>query len=126
MWEASICPPSIAWLPPLSRLGRGRHVSRQEPTVDLFEHQGKEFFARYGMPVSPGEAVFSVDEAVAAAERLGARPTWARIALDCAPLLARSGGTRRARSLLEDSAKLAEELKMDGVAHGSRKQLARY
>jgi len=39
--------------------------------VDLFEHQGKEFFARYGMPVSDGEAVFSIDEAVAAAERLG-------------------------------------------------------
>jgi succinyl-CoA synthetase beta subunit len=39
--------------------------------VDLFEHQGKEFFAHYGMPVSPGEAVFTVDEAVAAAERLG-------------------------------------------------------
>ncbi|MDG1410806.1 MAG: ADP-forming succinate--CoA ligase subunit beta [Acidimicrobiales bacterium] len=39
--------------------------------MDLFEHQGKEFFARYGMPVSPGEAVFTVDEAVAAAERLG-------------------------------------------------------
>jgi succinyl-CoA synthetase beta subunit len=39
--------------------------------MDLFEHQGKEFFAQYGMPVSPGEATFSVDEAVAAAERLG-------------------------------------------------------
>ncbi len=39
--------------------------------MDLFEHQGKEFFAGYGMPVSDGEAVFSVDEAVAAAERLG-------------------------------------------------------
>ncbi len=39
--------------------------------MDLFEHQGKEFFARYGMPVSPGEVAFTVDEAVAAAERLG-------------------------------------------------------
>jgi succinyl-CoA synthetase beta subunit len=39
--------------------------------VDLFEHQGKEFFAQYGMPVSPGEAAFTVDEAIAAAERLG-------------------------------------------------------
>ena len=39
--------------------------------MDLFEHQGKEFFALYGMPVSPGEAVFTVDGAVAAAERLG-------------------------------------------------------
>jgi succinyl-CoA synthetase beta subunit len=39
--------------------------------VDLFEHQGKEFFARYGLPVSAGETAFSVEEAVAAAERLG-------------------------------------------------------
>ncbi len=39
--------------------------------MDLFEHQGKEFFAHYGMPVSPGEIAFTVDEAVAAAQRLG-------------------------------------------------------
>lgn len=39
--------------------------------MDLFEYQGKQFFASYGMPVSPGEIAFSVDEAVAAAERLG-------------------------------------------------------
>ena len=39
--------------------------------MDLFEYQGKEFFARYGMPVSPGRIAFSVDEAVAAAEELG-------------------------------------------------------
>jgi succinyl-CoA synthetase beta subunit len=39
--------------------------------VDLFEYQGKQFFAQYGMPVSPGEVAFSVDEAVAAAEQLG-------------------------------------------------------
>jgi len=40
--------------------------------VDLFEYQGKEFFAQYGMPVSPGKIAFSVDEAVAAAQELGA------------------------------------------------------
>ena len=40
--------------------------------MDLFEYQGKEFFAEYGMPVSPGRIAFSVDEAVAAAEELGA------------------------------------------------------
>jgi succinyl-CoA synthetase beta subunit len=39
--------------------------------VDLFEYQGKQMFARYDIPVSPGEAVVNVDEAVAAAERLG-------------------------------------------------------
>ena len=39
--------------------------------MDLYEYQGKQFFARYGIPVSPGEAVTSVDEAVAAANRIG-------------------------------------------------------
>jgi succinyl-CoA synthetase beta subunit len=39
--------------------------------VDLFEYQGKQLFARFGIPVSPGEAVETVDAAVAAADRLG-------------------------------------------------------
>ena len=39
--------------------------------MDLFEYQGKQFFAQYGMPVSAGEVVLTVDEAVDAAERLG-------------------------------------------------------
>ena len=39
--------------------------------MDLYEYQGKQFFARYGIPVSPGEAATSVDDAVAAADRIG-------------------------------------------------------
>jgi len=39
--------------------------------MDLFEYQGKLFFSRYGIPISPGEVAFTVDEAVAAAEKLG-------------------------------------------------------
>ena len=39
--------------------------------MNLYEYQGKQFFARYGIPVSPGEAATSVDEAVAAADRVG-------------------------------------------------------
>jgi len=39
--------------------------------VDLFEYQGKQFFAGFDIPVSAGEAVTTVDDAVAAAERLG-------------------------------------------------------
>ncbi len=39
--------------------------------MDLFEYQGKQFFARYGMPVSEGDVAFNVDEAVAHAERIG-------------------------------------------------------
>jgi len=39
--------------------------------MDLLEYQGKQYFARYGIPVSDGEPVKTVDDAVAAAERLG-------------------------------------------------------
>jgi len=39
--------------------------------MDLFEYQGKQFFARYGIAISPGDVAFTVDEAVAIAERLG-------------------------------------------------------
>jgi succinyl-CoA synthetase beta subunit len=39
--------------------------------VDLLEYQGKQFFASFDIPVSPGEAVTTVDDAVAAADRIG-------------------------------------------------------
>jgi len=39
--------------------------------VDLFEYQGKQFFAGFDIPVSAGKAVTTVDDAVAAAEELG-------------------------------------------------------
>jgi succinyl-CoA synthetase beta subunit len=39
--------------------------------MDLLEYQGKQYFARFGIPVSDGEPVKTVDDAVAAADRLG-------------------------------------------------------
>lgn len=42
--------------------------------MDLFEYQGKQFFASFDIPVSPGKAVTTVDEAVAAAESLDSYP----------------------------------------------------
>ena len=39
--------------------------------MDLYEYQGKQFFAEYGIPVSPGAAVTDVDDAVAAADKVG-------------------------------------------------------
>ena len=42
--------------------------------MDLFEYQGKQFFARYGIPVSPGDVATTVDEAVAVAERIADYP----------------------------------------------------
>ncbi|MAU10252.1 MAG: ADP-forming succinate--CoA ligase subunit beta [Anaerolineaceae bacterium] len=39
--------------------------------MDLFEYQGKQYFARYGIPVSPGDVADTVDDAVAVADRIG-------------------------------------------------------
>src|ERR1017187_3499326 len=39
--------------------------------MDLFEYQGKQYFARYGIAVSPGGVADTVDEAVTVAQRVG-------------------------------------------------------
>ena len=39
--------------------------------VDLFEYQGKQYFARFGIPMSPGGVADTVDEAVAQADAAG-------------------------------------------------------
>ncbi len=39
--------------------------------MDLYEYQGKQYFARFGIPVSPGGPADTVDEAVAVAESAG-------------------------------------------------------
>ena len=39
--------------------------------VDLFEYQGKQYFARFGIPTSPGGVADTVDQAVAQAEQAG-------------------------------------------------------
>lgn len=39
--------------------------------MDLLEYQGKQYFAKYGIAVSPGDVASTADEAVAIAERIG-------------------------------------------------------
>ena len=39
--------------------------------MDLLEYQGKQLFAKHGIAVPSGEVAGTVDEAVAAAERIG-------------------------------------------------------
>ena len=39
--------------------------------MDLFEYQGKQYFARFDIPVSPGGVAYTVDEAVTVAEAAG-------------------------------------------------------
>jgi succinyl-CoA synthetase beta subunit len=41
--------------------------------VDLYEYQGRELFARHGLPVLDGDVATTPDEAAAIAERLGVR-----------------------------------------------------
>ena len=41
------------------------------PKVDLYEYQGKQYFARFGIPTSPGGVADTVDEAVEQAESAG-------------------------------------------------------
>ncbi|SRR6266567_730587 len=45
----------------------------QGSAVDLYEHQGKELFARHGIPLAEGIVAFSAEEAAQAAEKLGGR-----------------------------------------------------
>ena len=40
-------------------------------SVDLFEYQGKQYFAQFGIPVSPGGVADDVDTAVTVAEKAG-------------------------------------------------------
>ncbi|MBV9327542.1 MAG: ADP-forming succinate--CoA ligase subunit beta [Chloroflexi bacterium] len=39
--------------------------------MDLFEYQGKQYFARFGIPVSPGGVADTVDQAVTESDRVG-------------------------------------------------------
>ncbi len=39
--------------------------------MDLLEYQGKQLFARHGIPVPSGKPAATVDEAVAAADEIG-------------------------------------------------------
>src|SRR5271169_2694912 len=52
------------------RKSTGSIVTRRF-SLDLFEYQGKQYFARYDIPVPSGEVANTVDEAVAAADKIG-------------------------------------------------------
>src|ERR671915_258611 len=41
------------------------------PLMDLLEYQGKQLFARHGVPVPSGAPATTVEEAVAAADEIG-------------------------------------------------------
>ena len=59
-------------LPPTTiRRAVARENKETAPKVDLYEYQGKQYFARFGIPTSPGGVADTVDEAVEQAESAG-------------------------------------------------------
>jgi len=66
--------------------------------MNIHEHQAKALLQDFGVPVPRGEAAFSVDEAVAAAERLGG-PVWVVKAQIHAGGRGKGGGVKVVKSL---------------------------
>jgi succinyl-CoA synthetase beta subunit len=68
--------------------------------MNIHEYQGKELFRRFGVPTSSGVPAFSVDEAVAAAKRLGGN-VWVVKAQIHAGGRGKAGGVKVAKSIDE-------------------------
>ena len=68
--------------------------------MDLFEYQGKQFFASFDIPVSAGEAVTTVEDAVAAAERLDQWPVVVKAQVHTGGR-GKAGGVKLANSVEE-------------------------
>jgi succinyl-CoA synthetase beta subunit len=68
--------------------------------MNIHEYQGKELFRKFGVPTSSGVPAFSVDEAVAAAKRLGGN-IWVVKAQIHAGGRGKAGGVKVAKSIDE-------------------------
>jgi succinyl-CoA synthetase beta subunit len=84
--------------------------------MKIHEYQGKEIFRRYGVPTPRGIACFSVDEAVAAAGKLGGK-VWVVKAQIHAGGRGKGGGVKVAKSLDEVRANAKKILGMQLVTH---------
>ncbi|MGA8260654.1 MAG: ADP-forming succinate--CoA ligase subunit beta [Arenicellales bacterium] len=84
--------------------------------MKIHEYQGKELLRKYGVATPAGVACFSVDEAVAAAEKLGGK-VWVVKAQIHAGGRGKGGGVKVARSIEEVRTAAAEILGMQLVTH---------
>jgi len=84
--------------------------------MKIHEYQGKEILKRYGVAVPRGVACFSVDEATAAADKLGG-PVWVVKAQIHAGGRGKGGGVKLARSKNEVRAHASSILGMQLVTH---------
>src|SRR6201991_2228714 len=91
------------------------------PAVKIHEYQGKQIFAKYGVPVPKGYPAFTVDEAEAAAKRL-ATETGSQLVVVKAQIHAggrgKGGGVKVAKGGAAEARQLAEKiLGMQLVTH---------
>jgi succinyl-CoA synthetase beta subunit len=84
--------------------------------MKIHEYQGKEILKRFGVAVPRSIAVFSVDEAVAAAEELGGS-VWVVKAQIHAGGRGKGGGVKVAKSIAEVREKASQILGMQLVTH---------
>lgn len=84
--------------------------------MKIHEYQGKELLKKFGVTVPRGIPAFSVDEAVAAAEKLGG-PVWVVKAQIHAGGRGKGGGVKLARSIDEVRQLSSEILGMQLVTH---------
>jgi len=84
--------------------------------MNIHEHQAKAVLATFGVPTPSGEAAFTVDEAVAAATRLGG-PVWVVKAQIHAGGRGKGGGVKVVKSLDDVRAEATRMLGMTLVTH---------
>jgi len=84
--------------------------------MNIHEHQAKTLLAEFGVPVPRGYPAFSVEEAVAAAEKLGG-PVWVVKAQIHAGGRGKGGGVKLARSIDEVRAEATKMLGMTLITH---------
>jgi succinyl-CoA synthetase beta subunit len=87
--------------------------------MDLYEYQGKQLFARYGIPVSEGKLATTTEEARAAAEELGGQVVVKAQVLTGGR--GKAGGIKLANSAQEAEERAGDILGMDIRGHVVRR-----
>src|SRR5688500_16888607 len=87
--------------------------------MDLYEYQGKQLFARFGIPVSDGRLATTPGEARQAAEELGGQVVVKAQVLTGGR--GKAGGIKLAASPVEAEARAQDILGLDIRGHAVRK-----
>src|SRR3970282_1143602 len=88
----------------------------EEASMKIHEYQGKELFRKFGVATPRGIPCFSVDEAIAAANKLGGA-VWVVKAQIHAGGRGKGGGVKVAKSVDDVGARAKQILGMQLVTH---------